>query len=140
MPCLEIVLPKLNREKKQQLAEGLTEVFCSVTGHDASIFGILFQEYDKDGASFGGKLYGEHGTAPYVHFVLYCTRLMRTQKQNLVDALSKTFVETLKEPSWLPIIHLCEHPYDNVGFNRKLLSDQFEECSKRKFYYELPKD
>lgn len=41
---------------------------------------------------------------------------------------------------WKPTIHICEYPYDNVGIEGKILSDAFEECAKRSFYYELPKD
>ena len=43
-------------------------------------------------------------------------------------------------PDWVPFIHICEHPYDNVVVNGRLLTDSYEECARRSFYYDLPKD
>lgn len=47
---------------------------------------------------------------------------------------------TIDRADWMPTIHICEHPYDNVIVAGKLLSDAYDECAKRSFYYELPKD
>lgn len=137
MPCLEIVTPRLLRDKKELIATGLTEVFCSVTGHESSIFGIRFHEYDLADAAMGGRLCDQENVSPYLHFVLYCPRLKRSQKQKLIEELSTVFSKAVEKPTWLPVIHIAEHPYDNVGFQGKLLSDLFEDCRKREFYYSL---
>ena len=39
-----------------------------------------------------------------------------------------------------PVIHIQEHPYDNVGVDGELLSDLFPELVKRKFDYPLDRD
>lgn len=38
MPCLEIVIPEIDQEKKVKLAENLTEAFSSSTKFPADIF------------------------------------------------------------------------------------------------------
>ena len=45
MPCIEVSLPKINQETRGALAAGLTEAFCSSTGHPAEIFGLRFFEF-----------------------------------------------------------------------------------------------
>ena len=69
--------------------------------------------------------------------LLYIPRINKTTKQQLVEKFSEVFVETVERENWLPVIHICEHPYDNVGVEGKLLSDQYEACAKSKFYYEV---
>lgn len=43
----------------------------------------------------------------------------------------------MEHPDWLPVIHLCEHPFDNVGVESEFLSDKHDECGKARFYYKL---
>lgn len=140
MPCMELSVPKLTRNVKATLAAELTAAFCSTTGHSAEIFGIRFFEYDMENASTGGRLCDSGNSKPYLHILLYCPRLKRSAKQKLAIALSTGFSKGIGHSDWSPIIHISEHPYDNVVVNGKLLSDAYEECAKRKFYYELPQD
>lgn len=46
----------------------------------------------------------------------------------------------MKKPAWQPVIHLCEHPYDNVGVEGKLLSELYPELAQRPYYYDLSRD
>lgn len=140
MPCLEIAMPKVDAETKSRLAGKLTEVFATVSGFPAEIFGIRFNEYEPGAASSGGELWNGGDARPYLHFLLYSPRLKRAVKQKLVATLSATFAECVGHAHWKPVIHLCEHPYDNVGVEGKLLSDSYEECAKSRFYFELPDD
>lgn len=140
MPCLEIIMPEITQEKRETLSKNLTEAFADATGFPADIFGIHFQEYRRGEVALGGKLWkGEEGR-PYIHLVLYCPRLRREVKQKLVEGLTKQFIESIEKTDWKPVIHLCEHPYDNVGVDGKLLSDAYEECAGSEFYYPLPQD
>ena len=140
MPCIEVSLPKANRETKAALAAELTEAFCTTTGHSAEILGIRFFEFEPDNAATGGRLCDSHEVAPYLHLVVYCPRLKRSTKQKMGAALTDAFIRAAKQSDWIPVIHICEHPYDNVVVKGKLLADAFDECAKRSFYYELPRD
>ncbi len=140
MPCLEISVPVLDLETKHRVAHALTEAFAATTSFGADIFGIRFFEYAPGMAAIGGRLLETGSPNPYLHFSLYCPRLKRENKQKLVAALSQAFSVAVENPQWVPIIHICEHPYDNVAVAGKLLSDTHEECAKRQFYYDLPKD
>jgi hypothetical protein len=51
--------------------------------------------------------------------------------------MTRALVEVMGKPDWKPVIHLCEHPYDNVGVDGQLLSDSYEELAGRKYYYDL---
>jgi 4-oxalocrotonate tautomerase len=139
MPCLEIYLPKIKSQVKADLAEKLTTIFAECTNHPAEIFAIFFHEYEKESVAMGGKLFSGQGT-PFLHFLLYCPRLRRQVKTQLVKEWTDAFIECTAQKDWQPVIHLCEHPFDNVGVGGQILSDAFEECAKRKFYYELPND
>lgn len=140
MPCIEFSIPKSNREVKAALAAELTEAFCGSTGHPVEIFGIRFFEYDDDSASVGGRLCEPSDTPPYLHMVVYCPRLKRSSKQKLAASLTAAVTKGTRRDDWVPIIHICEHPYDNVVVAGKLLSDAYEECASRRFYYDLPTD
>lgn len=140
MPCIELSLPKVDQTTKTALAAELTEAFCSTTGHSAEIFGIRFLEYDNNTAAMGGRLCDDSQASPYLHMVVYCPRLKRSTKQKMGTALTDAFGRACKRPEWKPFIHICEHPYDNVVVGGKLLSDAYEECAKRGFYYDLPRD
>jgi len=140
MPCLEISMPKVDAKTKERVASALTEAFAGSTPFGADIFGIRFFEYEPGTTAVGGRVQGPKSENPYLHFLLYCPRIRRGSKQKLATALSQAFVSAMDRPNWLPVIHISEHPHDNVVVNGKLLSDAFEECATRSFYYELPKD
>lgn len=140
MPCLEITMPQTTNAVKQRLAEQLSQALAQALGMDQSILGLRFVEYGPNEAAIGGQLWEGSGDAPYLHLLLYCPRLRRTVKQSVVSALTDAFVKSTGQATWQPIIHLCEHPYDNVGVEGRLLSDTYEECANRVFYYPLPND
>lgn len=140
MPCLEISMPKVDAETRARVASALTEAFASSTPFGGNIFGVRFCEYEPGTTAVGGRIQGSDTDAPYLHFLLYCPRIGRGSKQKLAAALSQAFASAVDRANWLPVVHISEHPYDNVIVNGKLLSDAFEECAKRSFYYELPKD
>lgn len=131
MPCLELSLPRVSRERKAALAEALTRAFCGATGHRAEIFGVRFFEYGPEETAVGGRL---DGAAPYLHALLYCPRIPRASKQALATALTEACAP------WKPVVHICEHPYDNVIVDGQLLSDAYEACRDRPFYYPLSSD
>ncbi|MFH2203475.1 MAG: tautomerase family protein [Elusimicrobiota bacterium] len=140
MPCLEITLPKTDRETKAKLADCLTEAFASSTLFGKEIFGVRFFEYGPGEAAVGGRLVDGDEKSPYLHALLYCPRITRSTKQKLAEALTEAFVRGTGREDWRPVIHICEHPYDNVAVEGRVLSEAFEECAKKSFYYELPKD
>ena len=140
MPCLEISMPATTVEIKQTLSIELTKTFSEISGFPADIFGIRFHEYADSSTASGGKLIDKSAERPYLHFLLYCPRLKRTVKQKLVTAWSSVFTEVVSHQAWWPVIHICEHPYDNVGVEGKLLSDAYDECRESQFYYDLPSD
>lgn len=140
MPCLEITMPQTTAKVRELLTSSLTTAFTEATGIPGDIFGILFHEYQLGQAATGGKLCANEDRRPYLHFILYCPRLKRTTKQKVIQAFTEAFTSGVGNPAWKPVIHLTEHPYDNVGVEGKLLSDSYEQCAKSKFYYELPLD
>ncbi len=140
MPCLDITMPKVAKDIKEKLSAKLTEAFAASTGFPGDIFGIHYIEYDTGNAASGGKLSDGKSGRPYLHMILYTPRLRRSVKQKVVAALTTAFIDVTGEPEWKPVIHITEHPYDNVGVDGKLLSDTYEECANRKFYYGLPDD
>ncbi|MDF1544823.1 MAG: hypothetical protein P1R58_06930 [bacterium] len=140
MPCLEVTLPKVEAGVKATLAKELTTAFCSATGFPVEIFGILFREYEYGRAASGGEICSDSDTRPYLHMVLYCPRLKRSAKQKVVKSLTESFCSVVGRIEWRPVLHICEHPYDNVGVDGKLLSDSFEQCREAEFYYPLTED
>lgn len=137
MPCLEITMPETDQTTRSRLSERLTNAFTEATGHPAEIFGIRFDEFAPGTCASGGRVWDGGDDRPYLHMVLYCGRLRRAQKQVVVQRLSAEFAECVAKPAWLPTVHVAEFPYDNVGVDGQLLSDAFEECRDRPFYYEL---
>ena len=140
MPCLEISMPTTTVEIKKILANDLTRSFAKNTNFPAEIFGIRFLEYGEGEAASGGALIESKNERPYIHFLLYCPRLKRSVKRRLVTELSSVFTKVIGMHAWWPVIHICEHPYDNIGVEGKLLSDAYDSCRDSKFYYDLPKD
>lgn len=122
MPCLEISMPVASTETRQTLSAELTKAFSEIAGYPADIFGIRFHEYEENTAASGGKLVDKRTQRPYLHFLLYCPRLKRNVKQKLVTKFTRVFTEAVGNKDWWPVIHICEHPYDNVGVEGKLLS------------------
>ncbi|MDD5090108.1 MAG: hypothetical protein PHQ23_04250 [Candidatus Wallbacteria bacterium] len=139
MPSMEISMPKVTDLVRARLAFDLTAVFCTTGGFEPEIFGMRFNEYGPGFAAQGGKLWDGTGH-PYLHILLYTPRLKKSVKRTLIERLSAAFAAAVENPEWVPVIHLCEHPYDDIGVGGKLLSDAYEECRKRKFYYDLPED
>lgn len=140
MPCLDVTLPERDRKTREALAAALTEAFVQSTGFEGDIFSIRFCEYAPGEAATGGKLWEGEKDAPFLHLVLSCPRLRRSRKRAVVESMTEAFARATGRPDWKPVIHIAEHPYDNVGVGGKLLSDAYEECAKREFYYPLPKD
>ena len=137
MPCLEMTLPKIDDSTKTELAARLTSAFADVTGFPADIFGICFKEYDRGNAASGGKIWHGGESRPYLHFVLFTSRTKRSVKQSLVDKFTTVFIDVIGNPDWKPVVHITEFPYDNVGVDGQLLSDQYDECKNRNFYYDV---
>ncbi len=140
MPCLEITIPKIDNNRKEELAKQLTSAFAKASGFPEEIFGIKFNLYVLNDASSGGVLCNDYEGRPYLHFLLYCPKIKREVKQKLVAEFTEIYTKVIGESEWKPVIHICEHPYDNVGVDGKLLSDAFEQCAESEFYYKLPKD
>lgn len=138
MPSLEISMPCCETERKGRLTAALSSAFTKTTGLPKEIFGIRYHEYQHGEAAKGGELWDGKQARPYLHMVFYCPRLEKSAKQEVVKQFSAVFCECLGQPSWQPVIHICEHPYDNVGVDGELLSDSREECAGKSFYYELP--
>ncbi len=139
MPCLEITLPASDPESRARLAEALTAAFVRSTGFEREIFGIHFREYAPGEAAVGGRLCGLDGPA-YLHLLLFCPRLRRTQKQRVVAEFTGAFEACLGTARGRPVVHIAEHPYDNVGVEGSLLSDRYEALAQRDFYFPLPRD
>ena len=137
MPCLDFISPELTDAQKQNITTGLTDAFADITGFEREIFGIHFVTYGERGAAQGGVLWdGEMGN-PLVHLLFYSPRFKRDIKQRIVYEFTRIVKSVVGDPEWKPVIHLNEHPYDNVGVDGELLSDRYEELPTRKFYYKL---
>lgn len=69
-----------------------------------------------------------------MHLSISSPRLTRAAKQALARGLTAAVREATgwAEP---PVVHLSEHPYDNVVVEGQLLSDAYEACRARPFYY-----
>jgi phenylpyruvate tautomerase PptA (4-oxalocrotonate tautomerase family) len=139
MPCLEISLPKTDLATKRELCSRLTDLVEDVAGFERQIFRIRFSEYEPGEAGSGGVIWDGENGVPYLHAVLYCPRLKRSTKQRLVENLMQIFPEILRHPDWFPVVHICEHPYDNIGGSGTWLPTR-PGLAERQFYYELPKD
>lgn len=137
MPCLEVSLPRVPEGVRARLAQTLTAAFTEHSGFPADIFGVRFLEYDWGQAAQGGQLSRPKDERPYLHILLYTPRLRRAVKQALAAALSEAFAKAVERPAWRPVIHFCEHPYDNVAVDGRLLSDAYPELAGRPFYYPL---
>jgi phenylpyruvate tautomerase PptA (4-oxalocrotonate tautomerase family) len=131
MPCLEVTLPKMDLATRRRLAERLTETFVASTGIDRQAFCIFFHEY------VGGSLWESGNRPPPIHLALYSPRVKRTVKGRLVKQF--TAIVTEFWPGWVEnvIVHIGEHPYENVGYQGKTLADQYTELAERPFYYPL---
>ena len=139
MPCLEISMPTQTAEVRRDLANRLTDIFEKVTPFNREIFGILFHEYQPGSAAIGGEMDVVVGH-PYLHLLFYCPRISRSAKQKLVEGWTRSFAKAVGHADWQPVIHICEHPYENVGVEGALLSDAYPECAERPFYNDLPSD
>jgi len=135
MPCLEVTMPRASRERKELLSAILTRAFSEATGFAPEIFSIRYHEYGPGETATAGKIWDGGADAPFLHLVLYCPRLRRSQKKALVAGFTAAFTESRFPASWKPIVHIAEHSYDNVGVEGQLLSDACPELKGRRFYY-----
>ncbi|MCO4783852.1 MAG: tautomerase family protein [Candidatus Cloacimonetes bacterium] len=136
---MEISLPTIELDKKQKLAQYLTNSFESATGISSEIFAIKFNEYKDNECFVGGKVVhnSQVKSRPYIHCLLYSPRLNKNVKSKLAKEFTDSFIKVFANIDWWPIIHICEHPYDNVAIEGQLLSDTYEHCKGAKFYYDL---
>jgi phenylpyruvate tautomerase PptA (4-oxalocrotonate tautomerase family) len=139
MPYLEVTLPKTDQPTKARLMERLTAIAQQVAGFEPEIFRVRFCEYDVGEAGVNGRLW-DGSSNPCLHFALYSPRLKKSVKKILIEKWSAALVEISRHADWNPVIHICEHPYDNVGAGGKVLPERHPEVRDRKFYYELPED
>ncbi|MBI5355972.1 MAG: hypothetical protein HZB68_05960 [Candidatus Aenigmarchaeota archaeon] len=137
MPSLEVLLPKTDLKTRGALAFQLTKSFMEATGNmfEKKDFFVFFIEYGMGFAAAGGKLWDDEDDFSPVHLCLFCPRLSRGQKQKSVELFTRALKEAGNK-DWEIVVHISEHPYDNVGVNGKLLSDLVPELAKKKFYYE----
>lgn len=136
MPCLEISMPEVNNKIKKLLSIRLTDAFVEATGFEKSIFAVRYHEYPVGSVAIGGEIWPGGDSRPYLHFLLYCPRLRRKAKQKVVSSFTAAFTDIIGKSDWKPVIHICEHPYDNVGVEGALLSDTYAELANRRFYYD----
>jgi phenylpyruvate tautomerase PptA (4-oxalocrotonate tautomerase family) len=128
---MEIDLSHNLMKKSQHLSEKLSDSFEKTTGHPKSIFGIRFKPYQDNEAAVGGKTLNKHQpNTPYIHILLYCPKLSLETKRTLVKSLTEDFCSVYDKNHW-PIIHICEHSYDNVAIEGELLCDKFEELQNK---------
>lgn len=139
MPCMEITLPKTELSIKQKLATTLSLRFEESTNISADIFAIKFNEYEEGTSFVGGEMITSTigNSRPYIHCLLYSPRLSKSIKSDLGNLFTETFIEAFNDENWWPVIHICEHPYDNVVVNGQLLSNTYDHCKKATFYYDL---
>ncbi len=137
MPCMEITLPRSRTASKKELARELTDAYADSTGMDRERIGIRFLEYGEGETAYAGRLWEGGEGRRYVHVMLYCPRQPREVKQAIVRRINDALVRRMEPGECRPVIHIQEHPYDNVGVDGRLLSDLFEELAKRKFYYRM---
>lgn len=122
MPSLEISIPKTQTKKLEAIASSLTNAFISASpGFDKKDFHIFFREYEN--AAIGGIIWKD-GKAP-IHLHLMCPRIRLTVKQNIVKSLTDILSGAFENSD--VIIHISEHPYDNVGVNGEILSELIPE-------------
>jgi phenylpyruvate tautomerase PptA (4-oxalocrotonate tautomerase family) len=136
MPSIAINLPQTDRRTRAALAEALTKAFSSATGFEPEILDVFFHEYSAGQAAHGGALVEDLGRGGPVHVLICCPRIARGKKQ----AVAQNLTSALRAATgWDvdPVVHISEHPYDNVVVNGKLLSDAFEECRRIPFYYPM---
>ena len=124
MPCLEISAPKLDENKKEILAAKLTKVMADTTQLPIEIFGIRFFEYELGETSNEGKLWDGKNGKPYHHFKLYIGPLKVEIKKKLIAVLTDTYIETIGNQNWKPVIFIIETPYENIGVEGKPLSER----------------
>jgi len=125
MPCMDVTVPALSAETKRDLATGLTDAYVDATGIQRERIGIRFLEYEAGQTSYAGVLdEGQGNGRPYVHVVLYCPQQPREVKQRIVRQANACLQAALRLDRCRPVIHIQEHPLDNVGVDGELLSDR----------------
>lgn len=140
MPSLEITLPQIDLEIRKTLARRLTEDFSQALGFPPDLLGIRFAEYRPEEVAVGGVLVLEAQGRNHVHLLLYSPRISREKKRKFGALVHRSFQQIFPDEGISPVIHICEHPYDNIVIEGELLSDKYEECRQSEFYYPLEKD
>jgi len=139
MPFLEVTLPKTSPETKRALITRLTDAAESA-GFEREIFRVCVREYEPGDAGRAGVPWDGGEDAPPLHLVLYTPRLPVGMKKAAIEKLSRAFAEALARPEWLPIVHILEYSYDNLGIGGKISWEQHPELKGRRFYNDLPGD
>ncbi|MCC6999975.1 MAG: tautomerase family protein [Deltaproteobacteria bacterium] len=134
MPSLDVTLPEVSLETRTRLARELTEAFADATHFERELLDVFFHEYPPGSAAHGGVMVT--GAVRACHLAIACPRISRATKQQVGASLSAVFARVT---GWgvAPVIHIQEFPYDNVVVDGQLLSDAFEACRQRRFYYPL---
>jgi phenylpyruvate tautomerase PptA (4-oxalocrotonate tautomerase family) len=140
MPCIDVVMPETDKKTLEKLARNLTRAFAESTGFPAELLGIRFDLYKKGQVSLGGELWTNDNQVPFLHIVVHGPRWKRSVKQLLVKTMTKGFTDALEKEEWIPVLHITEAPYDNIGVQGELLSNTYKECAEADFYYQLPDD
>jgi phenylpyruvate tautomerase PptA (4-oxalocrotonate tautomerase family) len=135
VPSIDIALPPTTPEVRGRLARDLTKAFCGATGFEPALLDIFFHHYEFGHASRNGELIHGGGELA-VHIHIACPRISRLAKQAIATEVTGAFRSATGWQTF-PVIHITEHPYDNVVVDGQLLSDAFEACRRRRFYYPL---
>jgi phenylpyruvate tautomerase PptA (4-oxalocrotonate tautomerase family) len=133
-------MPKTDLKKKELLSARLAEAFTASTRFSKEILGIRFFEYDPGEAANEGRLWDGRTGKPYLHMVLYSPRLQHSEKKDLIETLTKAFVDALGDPEWTPVIFLTELSHENIGVDGRQISRGVETYPGKKFYKDLKDD
>ena len=128
MPFIDVIIPRCRTKALKELSLGMTEEFCRITGFEREILAIHFTQYET--ISIAGK-FVEKG---YVHVHIFIPRIEKGVKTELIAKFSEM---VKKEFKCDPVVHISEHPYDNIGVSGKSLSELIPELGERKFYYDV---
>ena len=71
------------------------------------------------------------------HIEISCPRLTRAAKARVVAGVTEAYCEATGHGADIVVVHVNEHPYDNVGVGGRLLSDAYPELRERPWYHAL---
>lgn len=139
MPFLDITLPRTSAEIKKQLITKLTDAAESA-GFERQIFRVCIREYEIGDAGRAGVPWTGGEEAPPLHLVLYTPHLPVRMKKDAIEKFSAAFQAVMARPDWLPIVHILEYAYDNLGIHGHISWEFHPELRERKFYNNLSED